>query len=270
MDYSGIALFSDLDGTLFNSNRQVSPENRRALERFIAGGGLFGISTGRSPSNASRLMPGVPINTWSVVLNGAEAYQFSTGTVAFPQTLTHLRMAVFVKEVLERLPDVNVLLCSESRLLFLSHQDRVDKRFWDSHQPARFCSLGEALSYPWLKVMFCAPREVLERLERCAEARGIFDICDRVYTNINYLEFLPVGANKGVCLHKLRNMEELLGRKFVAVGDWTNDLELLQEADVAVAVENALPEVKSLADYITCSHDDHAIAYLIDRILPAL
>lgn len=84
MDYSSIALFSDLDGTLFDSGLRVSPENREALARFIRGGGRFGISTGRSPSNSALLLPEVPVNTWSVVLNGAEAYQFSTGTVAFP------------------------------------------------------------------------------------------------------------------------------------------------------------------------------------------
>ena len=45
MDYHNLALFSDLDGTLLDSQRQVSRENRQALEHFIAGGGLFGIST---------------------------------------------------------------------------------------------------------------------------------------------------------------------------------------------------------------------------------
>ncbi len=49
MDYHNLALFSDLDGTLLDSQRQVSRENRQALEHFIAGGGLFGISTGRAP-----------------------------------------------------------------------------------------------------------------------------------------------------------------------------------------------------------------------------
>lgn len=91
MDYCNLALFSDLDGTLLDRNRQVSRENREALAHFIAGGGLFGISTGRAPMNALELLPGVPINTWSVVLNGAEAYRYQTGTVAFPRVLPQLR-----------------------------------------------------------------------------------------------------------------------------------------------------------------------------------
>ena len=65
-------------------------------------------------------------------------------------------------------------------------------------------------------------------------------------------------------------MPELQGRTFVAVGDYTNDLELLQEADVAVAVGNALPEVKQIADHVICSNDEDAIAYLIDELIPGL
>lgn len=56
----------------------------------------------------------------------------------------------------------------------------------------------------------------------------------------------------------------------MAVGDYTNDLELLQEADVAVAVANALPEVKQVADHVICSNDEDAIAYLIDELIPVL
>lgn len=270
MDFSNIALFSDLDGTLFDRDLRVSPENRAALERFVDGGGLFGISTGRSPSNAALLLPELPINTWSVVLGGAEAYRFSSRTVAFPRTLTRLRMAVFLRTVLQLLPEVTVLVCSESCLFFLSPPQQVDRAFLDSHQPASFVTLERALQFPWLKVLFHAPRELLRRLEEGAAKRGVFEVCCRVYTQPDYLELLPVGTNKGACLHRLRNMEELLGRTIVAVGDWTNDLELLGEADVAVAVENALPEVKYRADFLTADHNNHALAHLIHHILPQI
>ena len=71
MTYDKIALFTDLDGTLLNSKREVSPENLAALHRFVSDGGAFGISTGRAPSNALDVLPPLPINTWSVFLNGA-------------------------------------------------------------------------------------------------------------------------------------------------------------------------------------------------------
>ena len=95
-------------------------------------------------------------------------------------------------------------------------------------------------------------------------------VMDSVYTNEVYLEFLPLHANKGSCLHQLRELPEMQNRVFVAIGDYTNDIELLQEADVAVAVGNALQEVKAVADHVVCTNDEHALAYLIDVLIPKL
>ena len=268
MDYHNLALFSDLDGTLLDSQRQVSRENRQALEHFIAGGGLFGISTGRAPLNALALLPGVPINTWSVVLNGAEAYRYQTGTVAFPRVLPQLRAAALVQWVLERLPRTQVLLCSESRLFFLSPRDLADPDFLLSHQPCTFTNLGAALDYPWLKILFAAPRPDLEHLEQWATDYGILEVMDRVYTSPTYLEFLPRGVHKGRCLRDLRCLDVLKNRRMIAVGDYTNDLELLREADVSIAVANALPEVQAAAAYHTLSNKQSAFAHIIREILP--
>jgi hydroxymethylpyrimidine pyrophosphatase-like HAD family hydrolase len=62
----------------------------------------------------------------------------------------------------------------------------------------------------------------------------------------------------------------MVGKTVVAVGDYTNDLELLKEADIAVAVDNALPEVKAVADHVICSNNDDALAFLIEQLLPKL
>ena len=93
---------------------------------------------------------------------------------------------------------------------------------------------------------------------------------ESVYTSPVYLEYMPPKVNKGNCLRSLRNLPQLRGKCFVAIGDYTNDLELLREADVAVAVGNALPEVKAVADHVICTNDEDAIAYLIDVLIPSL
>ncbi len=93
--------------------------------------------------------------------------------------------------VLERLPQVNVLLCSESRLFFLSPRTWPTRTFSPPTSPCTFTGLEAALCYPWLKLLFAAPRPILERLEGWAVDHSILEVMDRVYTSPTYLEFLP-------------------------------------------------------------------------------
>ena len=187
MDYTQFALFSDLDGTLFGPNRQVSPENLAALAQFRAGGGLFGVSTGRSPVNLRDMLPPGITNTWSVVLNGAMAYDFATGQAALTQALAH--MDSFVRWVLAAYPAVNVLLCTQSQMFFLSDPGRADPDFLASHQP---CVLGwPPAGEAWLKLLLSGPPQALAAIA----ARAV--PADWVYSSPTYLEFLPRGVNKG-------------------------------------------------------------------------
>ena len=270
MHYKDVALCTDLDGTLFNSQRQISPENRLAIEAFIADGGSFGISTGRAASNALDLVPDIPINTWSVVLNGAAAYHHESGRIAHVSCLPKDTMESEIRWVLQALPEIQIMLCTDGPLLFLSDLDLIDHDFWTSHQPMSPVTVDEALKYTWLKVLFCAPRPILEKVKAHAEETRAAEAMYCVYTNEVYLEFLPREVNKGRCLASLRSMPELQGKTFIAIGDYTNDIELLQNADVSVAVGNALPTVKAVADHVICTNDEHAVAYLIRDLIPRL
>ena len=270
MKYTDVALFTDLDGTLFNSHHAVSEKNREAILRFTQQGGSFGISTGRGPVNAKEMLEGVELNAWSVVLNGGEAYNYQTGAVVSPVHLDKVAAEKLMAWVIENLPEVNIMLCTEEKLLFPSRPEYADGHFVDTHQPMDMISLEAAKDFNWMKILFCAPRPMLEQIKTHGEATGAEGAMESVYTSPVYLEYMPPKVNKGNCLRSLRNLPQLRGKCFVAIGDYTNDLELLREADVAVAVGNALPEVKAVADHVICTNDEDAIAYLIDVLIPSL
>ncbi len=270
MNYSDVALFTDLDGTLFNSNSQVSEKNKDAIRRFTQQGGAFGISTGRGPINARTKLPDINLNTWSVVLNGAEAWHYQQGRAASQVYLPKKPAEQLMAWVIRELPEVNIMLCTEDNLLFPSDPAYENPWFVTHHQPMDIVTLEQAKAHNWLKILFCAPRPVLEQIKAHGRATGAEEVMDSIDTHELYVEYMPPKVNKGVCLHKLRQQLELRGKTMIAIGDYTNDLELLEEADVAVAVSNALPEVKKIADHVICSNDEDAIAYLIDVLIPQL
>lgn len=270
MKYSDVALFSDLDGTLFDSQTQVSARNRAAIRRLCDQGGIFGISTGRGPINAKKMLPGVQLNSWSVVLNGAEAFHYANNTIAAATYLEKVTAGALMRWVIQEHPEVNIMLCGEDKLFFPSDPDYENRWFVDAHQPMDIISLEDAAQYPWLKILFCAPRPTLEKIQAHGAQIGAEDVMKSVYTSPVYPEYMPPNVNKGICLHRLRAQPNMQGKTIFAIGDYTNDLELLQEADIAIAVANALPEVKAAADYVICSNDEDAIAYLIDVLIPEM
>ena len=128
-------------------------KNRDAIARFTRQGGSFGISTGRGPINAKQMLPNVELNAWSVVLNGGEAYNYQLGAVASPIHLDKAAAETLMAWVIEQLPEVNIMLCTEEKLLFPSNPDYADRHFVETHQPMDMVTLEEAKAYNWMKIL---------------------------------------------------------------------------------------------------------------------
>lgn len=117
-----------------------------------------------------------------------------------------------------------------------------------------------------MKILFCGKPEVLKSMEREIQNFELGQSIHWVFSSAIYLEFLPAGVNKGSMLTELRKLMGN-GYRIYAVGDYNNDMEMLKAADVGIAVENALPNLKNIADVITVSNNESAIAAIINHIL---
>ena len=276
MRFDYAAILTDLDGTLFNSSGEVSAEDRAAIHDFTDRGGLFAIATGREPHNARRFLPELPINGPSIVLNGAAVYDFTREQ--------YLDTVLIDKEAA-----LDVLLYCQSQELQLDQQvyttdgiyyasplDVADPGFLRIHQPTSCLPLTELAGRDWFKLVLLereldalAPmREYLKRKgydQRLSLVEGTTDVVKVG----KYQELLPLGIHKGTGMTAIRKLPVYAGRTFYAVGDYWNDLELLQSADVPCAPENAIEEVKAVCALTLTSHNASPIADLIYRIIGA-
>ena len=87
---------------------------------------------------------------------------------------------------------------------------------------------------------------------------------------ITYHEILPMDASKGEAIRFLREHPSIRGRTILAAGDYWNDYELLEQADIAVAPANAIDEIKAICQYTTVSNNEHVIKHIIEDIIPVL
>ena len=122
-DYSRWAILSDLDGTLFDSTTKPQKDNMEAIRRFTENGGLFSVSTGRTPENAATFLDGVVLNAPGIYMNGSEIYDPLKREMVHASFMEMDLIRPFIGEVLEKYPDVNVQVYGPGIIAFVSPEE---------------------------------------------------------------------------------------------------------------------------------------------------
>ncbi len=260
LPFEGRLLVCDMDGTLLNSNSLVSSENKAALKRFVEGGGLFTVATGRMEQSVMRYLSDLPINVPAIVYNGAAIYDFKTGRLLWEDNLSSAVVGP-VEKVMERFPGIGVEFFHGGRTYMVTENEyTVAHMLREKIQPV--ITKIEDIPQPWQKIIFAWDPEKLKPVE---EYLKDFDEPFRtVYSEPYFLELLNTNTSKGQALKVLTGMLGLADACVIAMGDNLNDVELIEEAHVGIAVENAHGKVKAAADVCCTHHDRHAVSEVIE------
>lgn len=242
--YSGYLICTDLDGTFVNNKSELIEKNLDAVKKYMEGGGLFTVSTGRAAHYLKETYgERLKINTHLICLNGTMIFDTEKDKILYNR--------------------------------YISKGDILDiDEYWKNEEGAYFhTEKGPYIKFSEVpceenihKIVFVSKTVEATFLLREKLEKRYGDICDFNRSWPTGLEMLPKGAGKGDCIRKLR---EILGDKIhtvIAAGDFENDLTMLKEADIGYAVSNAEDFVKSAADRITVSNEDGAIAKIIEKI----
>lgn len=270
--YESYMIISDLDGTIIPHGGVVSEANKRAIESFRAGGGHFGIATGRIPEAAAGYLGGVAITAPSIFFNGSMLYDWPHEHVLVTKPLTVQGAPDlwprFAALCLERFPKACIEVYTQEDCHIISNPRYDDPRL--PHEHYRYChsdlaDLADVRKTPWLKFFVCADPADLRELEREAEVFGTAACSHHFYSEANYHEFVAKGVSKGSMLEAIRQMPEFSQTKIIALGDYLNDRELLEAANISIASGNAHDELKALADFTGCRAEDDLIVWLLEH-----
>lgn len=270
--YESYMIISDLDGTIIPHGGVVSEANKRAIESFRAGGGHFGIATGRIPEAAAGYLGGVAITAPSIFFNGSMLYDWPHEHVLVTKPLTVQGAPDlwprFAALCLERFPKACIEVYTQEDCHIISNPRYDDPRL--PHEHYRYChsdlaDLADVRKTPWLKFFVCADPADLREFEREAEVFGTAACSHHFYSEANYHEFVAKGVSKGSMLEAIRKMPVFSQTKIIALGDYLNDRELLEAADIGIASGNAHDELKALADFTGCRAEDDLIVWLLEH-----
>ena len=272
MKFDNIIIVTDLDGTFLDEHEGRVERNLRAIEYFKQNGGRFTIATGRAAEHALGAVPCAPwlVNLPAVTCNGACLYDFRTGESPVLHTISFDEVKEIVAFVRSEFSSVGVR-ASSPEYCFVSTPEDMENPFLKSDL-SRYADTKNLIApmekwkdTPIFKVVLRVDSELLPKLMSALRDR-FGDRFSFTQSWATIIDIQPSGVNKGVTLEKY--VRETLGEevKIYACGDYVNDLEMLECADVAVCPSNAHEQVKAVCDLCFGTNSDGLIADLVEYL----
>lgn len=267
---------SDLDGTLMQPGAFISDTAKALLNRSIADGKLFTIATARTPATVSGIIKDVNMNIPAIVLTGAAVWDPATNTYSNPK---------FIKpEVVEKLVDTYhemnfpiFLFTLDKGILNIYHiggkltpleQQFMDERIHSPFKRFHVREDGKEILPPDFNstIIFYGmqPTDPAQAVHlQTSKIAGCRPQCyhDLYGPTIALVDAFAPDATKANAIIEMK--KHTGADKVIAFGDNLNDIPMLKAADVAIAVENALPEVKEVADIIIGPNTEDSVAKFI-------
>ena len=263
----------DLDGTLLNSNKELTPGCRDALDRAAAAGIEIVPTTGRFFDGMPECIRALPYLRYAITINGAQVADVRSDDVIYRAELP-CAQAVEIMRMLDQLPVIYD--CYQDNWGWMSRD--MWERCGDYVPNEHYYKMVRELRTPVddLKELLMERDRGVQKIQfftwdlplrerLLKEMEGQYEAI-AVSTSVeNNVEINNAGANKGAALLKLAEHLGIDQSETAAFGDGLNDLSMIVAAGAGIAMENAHPDVKARANFLTTSCDADGVAVGIDR-----
>lgn len=255
---------SDMDGTLLRRDKTLSDRTIRAVQRFQAAGGHFTLATGRAPEAIERYIEALQLRTPLILVNGSLLYDPVSATDLLvrhlaPESAAAAWRLLEAHDLTVVAHDTRVGMIREVNEILRAHM-----RHDGILLPVR-PDLSPATAGPLVKILSMGTEEQVERAEAAIREAGI--PVRLVRSLSTYLEVLPPDGGKGAALDDLLSLLGLEREQSLALGDYLNDLDLLRAAGLGVAMANAHPDLKRVADCVTASNEEDGVALILEALV---
>lgn len=266
MDFKNVIIMTDLDGTLLTDDKKILPKDMEAISRFRGGGGTFTLATGRGYSMAKPVAERLELDVPAVIFNGSAVYDFNQDKFLWHSALKKSAGEI-TKELIKAFPDIAIeVLCEEKVYVPSINQIERNHLALEKVQPI-ICDVDDINEESWLKVLIAYPSEKMQNIIDFVNARpNYLGNAHWVRSEDHYFEMLPEGVNKGSGFMQLL---KIIGKETaftVGIGDYNNDIELIRDANLGIAVSSAQLAAKEAADLVVCDNNSGAIAEVVEYI----
>ncbi|MBM7616561.1 Cof subfamily protein (haloacid dehalogenase superfamily) [Weissella uvarum] len=259
----------DMDNTLLNPEKQLSPRTTRVLKQLHQAGKHIVLCTGRPFPNVAPFINELELNhpdDFVVLFNGGCVKNIVSDANLFD---AHFDLAdvqdmfAFIHD--QQLP---IDLVAQNEVISIQdygqspYHELLNKRM--PYQQIALANLPADLNFN--KFVVAAPEATLDQFIQLLPAHPeLTQTMDHVRSRRNLLEFVPKGVNKASGLQKLLDHFNLDAQQLMVFGDEENDAPMFKLAGTSVAMGNAIPEIKALATDVTASNAQDGVALFLEN-----
>ncbi|QZA32527.1 Cof-type HAD-IIB family hydrolase [Hydrogenibacillus sp. N12] len=256
----------DLDGTALTSEKTITPRTRSILTRLEASGVRVVIATGRAIYSVRTLFQDVPFQGPVIALNGAAIFSGLTGPLwhveAIDAEALDLTMAVLGQERRIR----NLLFEAPDAYFVSRFDDEVRTTFADYRNLEPHPLEPDRVRQAPVTNILVRPEEPDKEAVHAYLSALLGAHVRFIRTTWTWLEGLKAGVTKATAMHVLARRFGISPSEIVAVGDEWNDVEMLREAGLGIAMANGSDLAKAAADVIAPPNDEDGLARVLEDV----
>ncbi|XCP86059.1 Cof-type HAD-IIB family hydrolase [Roseburia hominis] len=265
----------DLDGTLLNSQKELTTYTREVLAEAVRQGVVILPATGRPVTGVPKELLAFPGIRYVVASNGGRIVDIKENKLLYNCPVPY-ELSAEVLRIFDDYDVIHEIYFDGQGYIQEDELKRLDE--YVSSPPMADYIRSTRLPIPnlWEKMkamkghgldkvhaIFANADEQKEAEDRI-HALGSLEISSAMGHNV---EVNASGVNKGNGLLRLGKLLGIRREEIMALGDGNNDLPMIRAAGLGVAMANAIDEVREAADYVTCSNDEDGAAKAIERFV---
>ena len=264
-------LVVDVDGTLIGRGGKLSAEDGAALAKAGSLGMQVSLSTGRVPQACVGIISYLSLDGYHIFFDGALVSNTAAGEEVYVRPISEELVRQAVEFV--HLNEINLEFYSATSFF-------AERETWSTDAHRRFFGLEPTIvdfSDLWQRERIIKGGLASVNPEQMAKAKQFYARFEGslhfslarspAFPGVEFANIVALKVSKGRALEALSLHLGISLSEVMAVGDGTNDITLLSQAGLAVAMDNAPDEVKAVADHITLDVNQNGLAAAIERFL---
>jgi len=256
----------DLDGTLTNSEKKITPRTFEALMAAQKKGCRIVLASGRPTYGIVPLAEQLQLADYGgfiMAFNGGKIIECESGKTLFEQKLDDNLVPLIYEQTMSAGLQIltyrgDAIVTTDASDEYVNHEAFINKM-----PVVQLTDFLNEIEYPVNKCLVVGEPKLIADFEPkiASQMQGRIS----VYTSAPFfLECVPLNIDKAASLDRLVNKFGITRNEVIACGDGHNDMSMIEYAGLGVAMANAELDVKAVANYVTLSNEEDGVAQVVE------